>query len=294
MTSAGMNAQRPDVSRDGKKLAFIATRPGTQKQEMWMKSLDDGRETLLVVDEFGRARLEWSRDGTRLAYGRSRIDPGGTLSEARIAILPTAGGDEQILTSPEIRAVPNDWSPDGEWIIGGFFGRAGSSPPVSIAMYPISAAPKAETKMRLVTSDPAYNLYQAHFSPDGRWICFIAVKATEAGSSVIRVMPASGGAWTQITEEKYWADKPRWSPDGKTIYFISNRVSGFLNVWGIRFDPIQGKPVGEQFQVTKFEGPGQMVLPLINQAEIAVTENRLVLPIMEVSGSIWTLDNVDR
>jgi len=28
---------------------------------------------------------------------------------------------------------------------------------------------------------------------------------------------------------RYWDDKPRWSPDGKTIYFVSNRT-GFFNV----------------------------------------------------------------
>ena len=40
-----------------------------------------------------------------------------------------------------------------------------------------------------------------------------------------------------------WADKPRWSPDGRTIYFVSRRVTGFLNVWGIRFDQTKGEPV---------------------------------------------------
>jgi Tol biopolymer transport system component len=49
----------------------------------------------------------------------------------------------------------------------------------------------------------------------------------------------SGGEWKRLTEEKYWADKPRWSPDGKTLYFISNHRTAF-NVWGMRFDPRRG------------------------------------------------------
>jgi len=34
---------------------------------------------------------------------------------------------------------------------------------------------------------------------------------------------------TQYSDGKYWEDKPRWSPDGRTIYFVSNRT-GFYNV----------------------------------------------------------------
>jgi len=30
---------------------------------------------------------------------------------------------------------------------------------------------------------------------------------------------------------------------------------GFFNVWGIHFDPVKGKPQGEPFQMTHFDGP---------------------------------------
>ena len=37
-------------------------------------------------------------------------------------------------------------------------------------------------------------------------------------------MPAQGGPWTPITDGVTGSDdKPRWAPDGPTIYFISNR-----------------------------------------------------------------------
>lgn len=162
-----------------------------------------------------------------------------------------------------------------------------------VVLFPIAAAPQAETQMRVVTYHPEENLYQARFSPDDRWISFCAAKVTEAGVSSISVVPAAGGEWTRITEGKYFDDKPRWSPDGRTLYFISNRT-GFFNLWGIRFNPASGKAEGNPFRVTTFDNPSQMILDDVRFMEIAITTNRLILPIMEASGGIWILDNVER
>src|ERR1700682_6545683 len=102
-------------------------------------------------------------------------------------------------------------------------------------------------------------------------------------------MPAAGGEWTRITEGKHWDDKPRWSPDGRTIYFVSGR-SGFFDVWGIHFNPAEGKPVGKPFPVTAFNKPNLMISQRIEGAELSVTQDRLALLIEETSGSIWVLD----
>jgi hypothetical protein len=113
-----------------------------------------------------------------------------------------------------------------------------------------------------------------------------------ATSPNIYVHPTSGGGLTQITEGRHWNDKPRWAPDGRTIYFVSDR-SGFLNVWGIRFDPLKGKPVGESFQVTAFESPRRMVFPRVAPLEMAIAGGRLFINITEATGSVWILENVD-
>jgi len=217
----------------------------------------------------------------------------GPQAEASIVSLPAGGGEEQLITSPTtLTEVAYDWSADGAWILGSSDHQTPGR--TAICLFPISAAPRAETLMRVVTSHPEYNLWQAHYSPDERWITFNAIQATEAGVSTIYVIPASGGEWRRITEDKYWDDIPHWSPDGRTIYFVSGR-SGFFNVWGRRFDPTGGKPVGEAFRVTAFESPGQMMSPrLVQLIGISLAADRLVLPITEVSGSIWILENVDR
>ena len=131
--------------------------------------------------------------------------------------------------------------------------------------------------------------YQATYSPNEQWVAFNAT--SPGGLSAIYVVSAEGGQWTAVSEGTYWDDKPRWSPDGKTLYFVSNR-SGFLNVWGRRFDPNTGKPSGDPFRVTNLENPSERVSSPVSSMELAIAPNQMVLPIVEASGSVWVLENI--
>ena len=291
ITATGRDALFPDLSVDGTKLVYVALHAG--RGELWAKRLKDhGGETLLITPDDSSSILpRWSRDGSRLAY-RRLLPATQERSEVErtIMLVSTDGRDEQMLTSlGKTVDMPWDWSADGKWILGG--SERESPGRHALYLFPIAAAPHAEEQMRVVTSHPEDNLWQARFSPDNRWISFCAAKAIEAGVSTIYVVPASGGEWTLITEGKYFDDKPRWSPDGKTLYFVSNRT-GFFNVWGIRFDSANGRPTGEPFRVTDFESPAQKIVSDPKTLEIAISADRLVLPIMEDSGDIWILENV--
>jgi Tol biopolymer transport system component len=287
-TAAGMDAELPDLTPDGNRLVFVARRAG--RTELWEKLLEEnGRERLLASDDCYRVIPRWSRDGRRLAYRRDHR----LKKESSMVIWPL-GGDEQVLTSPRRTSGsenPQDWSADGNWILASSDRKTPKL--ASILLYPVAAAPSAESQARLVTSDPECSLWQPRFSPDGRWISFVAYDQVTS-KSTLNVMPATGGEWIPITDGKYPDDKPRWSPDGKTIYFLSPRT-GFFNVWGIRFDPEQGRPVGEPFPVKAFESPERVLLHSnISGAELALSEHRFVLPLTQVSGNIWVLENVDR
>ena len=96
-----------------------------------------------------------------------------------------------------------------------------------------------------------------------RRIVFEAVANSPNPESALYVVSASGGPWTRITDGRHWDDKPRWSPNGRTIYFVSG-PGGFFNIWGIRFDPDAGKPVGQPFQISKFDSPRLMILRSIH------------------------------
>ena len=98
----------------------------------------------------------------------------------------------------------------------------------------------------------------------------------------------------RLAREHEWADKPRWAPDGRTIYFLSRHNSPFFNLWGSRFDRARGKPVGEPFKVTHFDAPSLVISPEIAAAANGISARRAVLTMATVTGNIWMLENVDK
>jgi len=287
ITSPGRASVEPNLSRDGAKVAYFVPHGesygpgfGDVQNQVWVKSLVDGSEVPVSVDSFSRWFPLWSPDGTQVIYERRNLS-----TNERQLVLWSHKSHEEVpltgLTQPEAY----DWSADGKWLSSAYANE--------IWLIPFPVAPDAKTAAKKVTSNPAYKLYQPHLSPGNRWIVFEAVVNSPNPESALYVVPASGGPWTRITDGRHWDDKPRWSPDGRTIYFVSG-PGGFFNIWGIRFDPAAGKPVGQPFQLSKFDSPRLMILRTIPFVGLSFTQNKLVVTMAEESGSIWLLDNVDR
>jgi hypothetical protein len=96
-----------------------------------------------------------------------------------------------------------------------------------------------------------------------------------------------------VVDPEYAIWQGRYSPDGKAIYFISNRNSAFFDVWGLAFDPAKGAAVGSEYRVTKYDNPGRLISGT-GSSELGVSATRIVLPIVETTGSIWVLDRIKR
>jgi serine/threonine protein kinase len=271
-----------DLSGDGRWLFFVVRRPGKDALELWTRSFDHGTDTMLSEGSRSYFAPRISRDGSLVAYRTVREDM--KPPERRLAWMARDGRTEGLL--PQGIFNPWDWSADGARIL---HNCPRSSAPPSICSSPRDAT--TTTDMRAIVADPDHSIYQGRFSPDGRWVIFNAQNLKVVGTSVIGVVPASGGKWTPLTDAKFWADKPRWGPDGRTIYFISNRNGAFFDVWGIRFDPQSGRPTGEEFRVTRNENPGRTV-EAAGASELGVSNTHVVVPIVESRGSVWLLDGV--
>jgi Tol biopolymer transport system component len=223
-----------------------------------------------------------SHDGTRLAY--ARFKKSGT--ENKIVVWSTASKEERIIADGADYDLYG-WSVgDGELVVSKW---SDDTKKAEIWLLSLSTGKCTEK----IASSPDYHLFQGQFSPDGRWIAFEAVREVSNGrESSIYVVPTHGGDWIRVSDGRQWDDKPRWAPDGRTIYFISAK-GGFYNVWGRHFDPVKGSVVGTPLRVTDFDNPALMVPSYIPDVGLSVAKGRLAVTVSQSSGSIWALSNAD-
>jgi dipeptidyl aminopeptidase/acylaminoacyl peptidase len=96
-------------------------------------------------------------------------------------------------------------------------------------------------------------------SPNGRMVAFtvqIPDVAQNTKPQQIYVVPIEGGTPRQLTQEGSSNERPRWSPDSRQIYFISNR-GGSDQIWVMDADG------GHSVQITHLstEAGGLLVTP---------------------------------
>ena len=299
VTAATTNVVSATLTPDGQRMAYSQDNVGSGTGGFWIEDLLTGdRRQVASAGKLYREVPRWSPDGSRLAYVWERDTAAG--QQRTIAVRPAAGGDEQLLADPlnaTLNVLPFGWSPDGQSLLVSSSLSTGGRW-TAVALWPLAAAPHADKAERVLASNPDYDLWQESFSPSGRWIVFEATrKHLPDTTSTLYVIPSAGAPatqWTRLTDPHAWADKPRWSPDGKLLYFWLQHGS-FYNVWALRFDDGSGTAVGAPFQITHFDSPARHIDNMeLGASEQSVSRKSLLLPMTDSSGSIWMLDNVDR
>ena len=128
---------------------------------------------------------------------------------------------------------------------------------VSVSLVSGPAIVAQETAKHAITFDDMIKLHRVaepQISPDGKWVAYtVSTPDMDAnrGVSNIWVVPTAGGAAMQLTQSGH-DSSPVWSPDGKTLAFLSSR-SGESQVY------LLSMVGGEAHALTKLSTGADMV-----------------------------------
>jgi TolB protein len=155
----------------------------------------------------------WSRDGRQFLFNQ-----GGGLYT-----IPVSGGAPTRLDTGTVDGCNNDhgYSPDGRWIALSC-GPAGESR--------VYVMPAGGGEPRLVAGQSPS--YWHGWSPDGTTLAFVGRRNDEFD---IYTVPAGGGPERRLTTAPGLDDGPDYTPDGRWIYFNSDRT-GAMRLWRMRGD----------------------------------------------------------
>lgn len=286
VTPAGMEAWENELSGDASKIAFSCKRAG--QWDLCEQALPSGPTDVIASDDsFIRDEPHWSRDGKHLAYIRLNK----ATADVQVVTWDATTRHEKVVASVQHRLMfVYDWSPDGQWLAVAVE-NAGDGQ-TEIWKYRASGVLKPEDAQKIIEARADESLFQARFSGDGKWIVYEGVVSSQRGDrSAIYVVPASGGQQIRITDEESWQDKPRWSADGRRIYFVGER-NGYLNVFWVPFDPVRGRAVGAIRQISDFKSPELSIGAVIPTIGFSVAGDKVAITMTQASGGVWLLDNV--
>ncbi|MCI0617101.1 hypothetical protein L0244_29340, partial [bacterium] len=175
----------------------------------------------------------FSPDGNRIAFRSSR-DGGG------IFVMGATGESVRRLTDFGYSPA---WSPDGKSIVCSTEGVIDIMARSTTSQLWIINAETGEKKL-LFKGDAVH----PQWSPYGSRIAFWGLWG-EGGQRDIWSISSTGGEPVKITTSPAVDWNPVWSPDGKFLYFSSDR-GGSMNIWRVPIDETSGKTTGDPKPVT--------------------------------------------
>ncbi len=222
----------PAFSPDGRTLVYASNRTGNW--DIYLQPIGENTLVDLTTDcAFDDRQPAVSPDGAWIAF-RSERDGGG------IFLMTNEGENVRRLTKEGHNPA---WSPDGAEIA---YTIAESLDPSERGAFPsaLYRIRVADGRKRRITQSDAV---QAAWSPDGSRIAYWGIQA--GGQRDIWTIPAEGGEPEPLTHDAAIDWGPVWSPDGRFLYFTSDR-SGSMNLWRLRVDERSGKALGLPEAVT--------------------------------------------
>jgi tricorn protease len=235
------------VSPDGNQVLFC------YKGDIYKVSTTGGTAVQLTTQNSYECSPVWSADGKQIAFASDRH---GNMD---VFTMAADGGSATRLTYNSAEEVPQSFSPDGKWVL---FGAVIQDPAESV-MFPTSSLPelyKVPTKGGRTLQVLATPAEMLSFAANGKSFFYQDCKGYEDEwrkhhtSSITRDVwfyDAQSGKHTNITAHAGEDRNPVVSADGKTLYFLSERNGGSMNVYAIKGDIT--KPAAQPIPVTSFK-----------------------------------------
>ena len=283
------------LAPDGSALCYRVREAGRNQPRLFHTDLTTGT-TVFLAEAFGGVISRSGRSVTYLLTRTGSSSTGEATATGRewaLAVRDLDGRERLVSRWGRGAMLAHEWAPDDKAVIGSWAERGDSGETV-LATWPIGPM-MATRPERVLLESRGVHFWQARYSPDNRWVSFVAQRMQNPGTVEIGIVAAGSNratTWTRILDDHVWPDKPRWSPDGRTLYFLSRGADGYFNLWGVPIEPARGAQAGKPFQVTHFNSPDWHIDPNMAHAEIGLAGGRLVLPMQSLKGSVWLLSGL--
>jgi Tol biopolymer transport system component/DNA-binding winged helix-turn-helix (wHTH) protein len=262
------------LSPDGRKLLFLSNRSG--KFGVWMKDLESGHDTSFLPT---RGKAIFSADGS--VVGQNSRAP-----DWSIYITPSNGGIAEKLC--DLCGTYWHWSSDRKRII--YVNVIGSRTQLEVLDL-------QSGQRRTFLQDSDLDLYIPTFSPDDRWIHFLARNGLRRQ---ILIVPSLSEAtpkanWIAVTGSESWVDAPAWSRDGNRVYFLSE-ADGYRCIWSQDLDPTTKHPIRQPVPVYHSHSARRSIMNLTwgFGTALAVSDDRIVFGQGELTSNIWMAELPDK
>ena len=220
------------ISPDGNKIAFC------YKGDIYVVPSAGGQAVQLTSQSSYETQPVWSPDGTMLAFASDR------KGNFDVFVMPADGGQPRQLTRNSAAETPWTFSPDGKYI---YFSAAIQDPANSM-LFPsgrLTEVYKVPVEGGRATRELGTPAEYINWSADGKFFVYQDRKGGEDEwrkhhtSSITRDIwryDVKGGKHTNLTDKAGEDRNPVLSPDGKTVYFLSERDGGSMNVYSFPID----------------------------------------------------------